>query len=218
MQNLSRRQMIVAGAGVVPVVGWAGVTAAQYPVIEAVEVEALDPVIAARMLIVGRKQISVCEMALDRLRDEGAIRFAEDEIREQETNKKRLMRLGYEYRVAGDDVAGRPTRESSERIAPATFVLADIRVPAGTTQSLMLDHGIAEQCIATQKVEMDRLRGRDFDRRFAESQLDAHYGLFDQVTTFQLRASTDIKLLLGDARDIIERHLNRCKDLREQLT
>lgn len=217
MQNVSRRQAIAVGAGLVPVAGLVRVASAQTVMIQDVDVVVMDPVVAARMLIGGRKQITVCEMALDRLRDEEAIRFAEDEIREHETNKKRLMRLGFEYRVSGDDLSGRPTGESSERIPPATFVLADIRVPAGTTQSLMLDHEIAQQCIATQKVEMGRFRGRDFDRRFIENQLDAHYGLFDQCVTFRRHASRELLALLDDARDIIERHLSRSKDIREQL-
>jgi predicted outer membrane protein len=213
MDNLSRRHMLVAG---LPIAGLAAVALSQNRRGSGGSSEIMDPAIAARLLINGYKQITVCELALDGIRDREVARFAEAEIREHEGLRDQLQRRGFDYEVAGADPR-QPTRESTERILPARFAFADSAPPSGAMMVLRVDHEVAQQCIATQRVEMARLRGDDFDRRFVEHQLDAHYDLFDQVNTYRLHSSEDFVALLGDARYVIERHMSWCKEMRAQL-
>src|SRR4051812_20883789 len=67
MRNVSRRELIAAGAGMVPFAGLAAVAAAQQGDTAADAAADRDALFASCLLIIGRKQIEVCRFALDRL-------------------------------------------------------------------------------------------------------------------------------------------------------
>lgn len=215
MHTLSRRDLMSASAALAPL-AFTGRVLAQ----TAVEVpagEPLDAVIALRLLIAGRKQVALCEMAREHLKHEDALKFAEAEINEHEQLKKQLLALGFEYRVAGDD-RRRPGEQATDRVARASFVVPAPGLPAATTDLLLLEHEIAQQCLATQGGELTKFKDADLDRRFVEHQLDAHYDLYDQGVTFRKHASEEMAKLLEAGRTVIERHITACKDLRQELT
>jgi len=212
MAKLSRRTMMAAGAGAVPFLGLAAVArgqqGAQARSDEKMNYE--DPGLAACLLIQGRKQIEVCKFALEKISHEDVKKFANAEIEEHVTLKKRLQELGYEY---PSPVAG--SRE--DRKEGVALNVGRAPIGAGAGRLIAIDHEVADQCIATTKAEQGKLQGVEFDKRFVGSQLDAHYALFDHGVVFRKHASAEMAPILDEARTIIERHIATCKELMARL-
>ena len=109
MATISRRDVLSAGVGAVPLLGLAAVASAQTPPPAAptrgtadgaagrMAAEGTsDAPLAACMLIKGKKQIEVCRFALTKIQDADVKAFAQAEIDEHETLKKKLQTLGYD--------------------------------------------------------------------------------------------------------------------------
>jgi predicted outer membrane protein len=176
----------------------------------------LEPLFAMKLLIIGRKQIAVCQGALNQLKNEAAIRFAKAEVQEHLDLKKKLNSLGYVYRVHGEDDSMVPT--APQQIASATFLVMDKPLSEADARYLLLTHELATQGISTQKAELAKFQVQVLDRRFIESQLEAHYEIYDHVFVFQKHASPAFAGLLKEAQQIIEQHVSACKELRGSLS
>jgi predicted outer membrane protein len=204
---------MAAGAGIVPFAGLAAVAAAQQADTATDAATERDALFASCLLIVGRKQIEVCRFALDRIQHEDVKAFAQAEIDEHETLRKRLEGLGYGYPSPSSGGAG----DGARRGRAAILSVRRAELPPGASELIAVDHEVAEQCIATTKTEQGKLQGLKFDERFVGSQLDAHYALFDRGVVFRKHASPEMAPVLDEARPIIERHIATCKALMEKL-
>lgn len=233
--TISRRQAIKAGVGTLPLLGLAGVAAAQQPGQpgqpgrpgrpaeqpgDAGMMASQDPPLAACLLIKGKKQIEVCRFALEKLQDADAKAFAQAEIDEHETMKKKLQSLGYDFPAspagagvlpAGDTATGRPGA------APPAVVVGRVTLPAGVAMLIDINREVGEQCVATARAELSKLEGAKFDKRFIGCQLDAHYDLFDHGVVFRKHASAQLAPALDEARKVIEAHIATCKQIMEKL-
>ena len=165
----------------------------------------LDPLLAMKLLINGRKQIAICQGALNQLKNEAAIRFAKAEIQEHADLKKKLNSLGYVYCVHGEDDSMIPA--TPQQIASAVFLAMDKPMLESDAMHLLLAHEIATQCISTQKAELAKFQVQVLDRRFIESQLEAHYDIYDHAFVFRKHASESFAKVLDEARQIIEQHV-----------
>jgi len=205
---------MAAGAGMVPFAGLAAVAAAQQANTAADVAAERDALFASCLLIIGRKQIEVCRFALDRLQHQDVKAFAQAEIDEHETLKKRLAGLGYGY---PSPTSAGGAAEGSPRSRAAILTVRRTELPPGASELIAVDHEVADQCIATTKAELGKLQGLKFDERFVGSQLDAHYALFDRGVVFRKHASSEMAPVLDEARPIIERHIATCKKLMETI-
>jgi hypothetical protein len=186
-----------------------------------------DPLLAACLLIGGRKQIENCTYVKGKLTTDDAKKFAQAEIDEHEKVKADLKKVGYEYPVLpvpvrpGEPKPTDPPRptERKEGDPPKPVMVASGKlVPAGEALALIaIDHEVADQCILNYRKEMDKLTGLKLDKRFVGHQLDEHIALKDKVETFRRHASGDMKPVLDDGLKVIERHIATCKDLMERL-
>src|SRR5215213_990027 len=99
--SVTRRDVLMAGAAL-PVAGlWAGTAHGQdrpaAPTGAAHAGLAADPLLAAELLIAGRKQIASSQLAL-RQTENGDVRaFAEAEVAEHQTVQSRLSDRGFQY-------------------------------------------------------------------------------------------------------------------------
>ncbi len=100
--NVSRREMLMAGASALPLTGlWAvGAQAQTVPATAAGPAVPDDVLLAAKLLLVGRKQIEGCQFALTRAQDSAVKAFAQAEIQEHQTIQTRLQQQGLRYPVA----------------------------------------------------------------------------------------------------------------------
>lgn len=255
MKEVSRRDLMAAGAGLLPLVGLAAAAAAQdagtatttttrraeqgqgraQGAADDAALDSQDPSLAACLLIAGKKQIDVCRFALDKIQNDEVKAFAQAEIEEHETLKKKLEGLGYQYptapesraaaagagagagAIAGADGGGAGAGEGNARQAARALAVGRTVLPPSAAELILIDHEVARQCVATTEAEQSKLKGLDFDKRFVGSQLDAHYGLFDHGVVFRKHATREMAPVLDEARPIIERHIATCKELMEKL-
>ena len=210
----SRRSLLLSGSVLVPMAFAQRLTGQEFNAPGPAAHMMTDPMLAMQLLMMGRKQIALCELALPTLSDQAAKKFATTEIEEHEHLKSKLSKLGFEYKAASDVKSS----DIAERQVAATQFLVDGRpLSAADSVPLILMHQVIRQGIDTQKTEMMRLSGQDFDHRFIESQLDAHYDLLDHDTVFREYASMNLNPVFHNTRDTIEKHISICKELRKAL-
>ena len=162
-----------------------------------------DPLLAAKLLIVGRTQIGKCQLAMKRLQSEEARNFAQAEIEEHQTIQARLKELGFTYPSAG----GAQTTAARTQPLAADLTVGTTPLPQGAAPMILVEHEVADQCLATFKAVSDRREGAELDRAFIGDQLYSHYGLFDQATVFRKHASEQMQPVLEEGLPIIQRHI-----------
>jgi len=109
------------------------------------------------------------------------------------------------------------TTNAAGRRGGRSLAVGRTMLPQPAADMVALDVEVGEQCIATTKAEQQKFSGKDFDKRFIGSQLDAHYGLFDHGVVFRKHASRELAPILDNARTIIEQHIATCKKLMDKL-
>lgn len=187
-----------------------------------------DPLLAACLLVGGRKQIENCTFAKAKLTNDDARKFAQAEIDEHEHIKAELKKLGYEYPVL--PAVGRPTdtrptepakpeeRKDGDPPKPVAVNVGGGRpLPMEAAALVVVDHEVADQCILNYRKEMDKLSGLKLDKRFVGHQLDEHLALKDKAETFRRHASKDMKPVLDDGLKIIGSHIATLKGLMTKL-
>ena len=217
MDGMSRRKVLVAGAGIIPAAGLFGAAAAAQEAARAVMSE--DPLLAAMLLIGGRRQIAVSKVAEEGSGNRDVKAFARAEIEEHETVAARLRERGYLFpTVAGAGAAG-AVAEGPGGAAPAARALTVGRapVPAGAAPGLLVQVEVGEQCIANMRAELARQQGLKFDKCYVGDQLHEHFGLLDKAQVFRRHASAELAPVLDEARPIIERHIATLRGLMEAL-
>jgi hypothetical protein len=88
-----------------------------------------------------------------------------------------------------------------------------LQLPVDASRIILIETQVGDQCVATFQAEMNPLSGPAFDRAYVGNQLQAHYGLFDQVTVFRRHASPAVLVVLDEALPVIQRHLVTLKAL-----
>jgi hypothetical protein len=186
-----------------------------------------DPLLAACVLIGGRKQIENCSYIKAKLTSDDAKKFAQAEIDEHEKNKADLKKLGYEYPVM--PVSARPNdpkpaepakpeeRKDGDPPKPVIVTAGKSVLPPEAIALVAVDHEVADQCILNYRKEMDKLSGLKLDKRFVGHQLDEHMALKDKVETFRRHASRDMKPVLDEGLKVIDTHIATLKALMEKL-
>jgi predicted outer membrane protein len=176
-----------------------------------------DPFLAALFLIVGKKQIGVCEWAKGKAQDKDVKAFAQAEIDEHQTLKNRLRDLGFRPPTVVDAQSGNPMPARTP--APpgmAVSVGAATIMPSGS-YLIATENEIADQCISTTERELGHRQGARFDKAFVGDQLFAHYGLLDRATVAKKHATARMQPVLTEAMPIIEKHIATLKQLMDRL-
>ncbi len=181
-----------------------------------------DPLLAACMLIGGRKQIENCSYIQEKLTTEDARAFCKAEIEEHQKIKAQLQKMGFDYPVKPAQGQGQAQAQRQPQQADA---IKPVVVNVGTKAPLppeaialvAIDHEVAEQCIANYRAEMDKLQGVKRDQRFIGHQLDEHLALKDKVETYRRHASAAMKPTLEEGLKTINTHIETCKKLMEKL-
>ncbi|MFO0811523.1 MAG: hypothetical protein U0746_23075 [Gemmataceae bacterium] len=214
MRTVTRREALATGAGVLTAAGFAVRGVAQPPGVgPAAMSNGLDTMFAVCLLAKGRKQIDVCRFAQPKLHDDGVKQFAQAEIDEHETIRRKLDQLGYAYPA---NIPSAPAGGITQ--AGGTQLMAGrMPVPPGMAAWLPVENALIEQCIATEKAELGKKEGVKFEKAFVGCQLAAHYGLFDTAVTFRKFCSPQMAAILDEGRGVIERHIQTCKGLMESL-
>ncbi len=169
-----------------------------------------DPLLAAQLLIEGRKQIGKCQLALKRLQSQEARSFAQEELDEHQTIQARLKEIGFTYPSA----AGAQTADGRASPLASQLTVGTAPLPLGAAPLIQVQHELADQCLATFKAVSDRREGMDLDKCFLGDQLHAHYALFDQATVFRKHASPDLQPVLEEGLPIIQRHIASLEKLK----
>jgi len=205
--GVSRREILSWGATALPASALLATTAwaqnRQPPGVAGAAAANPDPLLAAQLLIVGRKQIGKCQLAAKRLQSEEARNFAQAEIEEHQTIQARLKELGFTYPSS----AGAQTTAGRVQPLAGDVTVGNSPLPLGAAPMILVEHEIADQCLATFKAVNDRREGADLDRAFIGDQLFAHYALFDQATVFRKHASEQMQPVLEEGLPIIQRHI-----------
>jgi predicted outer membrane protein len=187
--SVSRRTILAAGAA-------AAVPATlATKVFAAADAKGEDGLIATWMLIDGNKQIYVSKPVLDK-GGADAKAFAQAEIDEHETVKKKLMEKGLQPLVPVGEMGGG---------------MAD---PMSANAVLMMKNEIGKTCIENTNAEMSKKSGEEYDMAYIANQLEAHMMLKDTVQVAMKHASADLKPVLDEAMGVIETHLATLKSLK----
>jgi len=224
MREISRRDVMAVGAGMLPLVGLAGYAMAQTRNEggrgnERDRGSWHDAAMSACLLIKGRRQIEVCRMAMDKLQHDDCKKFAQAEIDEHEHIRKKLDEMGYQFPTTGNRsgvVAASGTDGGNER-QMTTITVGRATLPADVSQVIGMDLQILEQCLTSARSEMGKLQGMKFDKCFIGDQLHAHYGLFDHAVVFRKNSTHDLAAVLDEGRPIIEKHISMCKSIMDKL-
>ena len=217
MDGMSRRKVLAAGAGIIPATGLFAAVAAQEA---ARAVMSEDPLLAAMLLIGGRRQIAVSKVAEEGASNRDVKAFARAEIEEHETVAARLRERGYLFpTVAGAGAGAGAGAEGPGGAAPAARALTVGRapVPPGAAPGLLVQVEVGEQCIANMRAELSKHQGLKFDKCYVGDQLHEHFGLLDKAQVFRRHASAELAPVLDEARPIIERHIATLRGLMEKL-
>jgi predicted outer membrane protein len=228
--------MLAAGAAALPALGL-GIAHARQEA--AAKVASEDPMLAAELLIGGMEQIEKSRFALGRTQNADVKQFAQAEIDEHETVKRKLQGLGYAYPAAAGAAAagatpGGAANSATSSPAPAQGVAAGAdaahghahgaavsvgraSIPAPAANMVMVCDEVARHCVATAKSELGQLQGIKLDKRYIGDQLSAHYGLFSKVTTFQKHASQEMQPVLAEGLKIIQTHIASLKGIMDKL-
>jgi uncharacterized coiled-coil protein SlyX len=245
--SLSRRDALIAGAASVPLSGlWSAVAAqdarpagqpggAGQPGAAAA---GKDPLLAACLLIGGRKQIEKCEFSLTKLRMEETKAFAKAEIDEHVTIKNRLKELGFELPADAPRPGGAPGGGGAQPVPPAAgqpgaagqpvppgrpagmMMIGKFPLPPGAAELLAVDLEVAQQCVANYRKEMEEKEKKGelkVEKGFVGDQLHEHFGLLDRAQVFQRHASKDMQKVLAEGQGIIEKHIATLKAIMEKL-
>ncbi len=175
-----------------------------------------DPLLAACLLLVGRRQIEVCRFDLDRLQNADVKAFAKAEIDEHEGLKAKLKSMGYEYPTAPQLPQGAPRpagQQSGNAGMPPVLAVGRIIFPPGLSGNLKLEDEVVTQCVASYKTNMGKKEGAKLDKAFVGDQLHEHYGLKDKATVFTRHATQQMQTALKEAMTVIDRHIATLEDL-----
>ena len=189
-----------------------------------------DPLLAACLLVGGRRQIEVCQFALERLQNHDCKAFAKAEIEEHQKIKADLQKLGYKYpappaNVPGAAQPGQPVPPVGPRDgaaaagqpAPVFIAIGRLIVPPPASNLLKVEAEVVMHCVANYRAKMGRKAGDQFDKAFVGDQLHEHYALLDKAQVFSRHASAAMKPSLNDGLAVIQRHIQTLEQLKEQM-
>ncbi len=236
--NLSRREMLMAGAALPAAALTARAQGTPPPVPPAIPAAvgpapvtpvAKDPLLAAGLLLAGRKQIDVSLWAAERVHAKNVKEFALDEVREQRALKQRLRELGFRLPAENgracpaapvwfapgaprDDTAppGTPLPTEAPPTAtapPRPLAVGDAVLGADASALVRMEDEATTEYIRLVKRDLGRLSGQDFDRAYLGQQLGAHEDLLSRVLVAKRHASRALLAVLNDTQPVIDKHL-----------
>jgi len=223
MREISRRDVMAAGAGMVPFFGLAGFALAQRDDRSGRTTESSmghDPVLAAKLLIKGRRQIEACRFAMDKLQHDECKAFAKAEIDEHEHIKQQLSQQGYEFPTSGNNRSGVVTTgatDGDDRQRGMAVTVGKISLSPEASGMIAMGLEVLEQCLTTYKAEMGKLQGMKLDKCFIGDQLHAHYEIFDHAMVFRKHSTRNLATVLDEGKPVIERHIATCKQIMDKL-
>lgn len=198
-----------------------------------------DPLLAACLLLGGRRQIEVCQFALEVLQDEDCKAFAKAEIEEHQTIKADLQKLGYEYPAPPKDVpiappgaalAGQTAAPGGPRVAPGGqpaaaagqpvplfIAIGRLIVPPPASNLLKVEDELVTQCVATYRERMGQKQGDRFDKAFVGDQVHEHYALLDKAQVFGRHATPAMKPSLTKGLAVIQKHIQTLEQLKARF-
>lgn len=87
----------------------------------------------------------------------------------------------------------------------------------GNNPYLALHEEIKRQCTESTLAELREKEGAEFDKAFIGGQIHAHMGMLDTLKVAQMHASPELKQTLADAQSHVEQHLQKAKQIMEQI-
>lgn len=99
----------------------------------------------------------------------------------------------------------------------ATVSVGRVTFSPPAANMILIDHEVAEQCIASAKADLGKKTGLKFDMGYVMDQYVAHMGLLDHVQVFRRHASREMVPVLEQAQPIIEQHIATLRELHEKL-
>jgi len=226
MREISRRDVMAAGAGMLPFFGLAGFALAQREdqggrTTGPGSSMGHDPVLAAKLLIKGRRQIEACRFAMDKLQHDECKAFAKAEIDEHEHIKKELMQQGYEFPTSNNNnrsgVVTTGATDGDDRQRGMAVMVGKASLSPESSGMISMALELLEQCLTTYKAEAGKYQGVKFDKCFIGDQLHAHYDLFDHAMVFRKHSTRNLAGVLDEGKPVIERHIATCKQIMEKL-
>jgi hypothetical protein len=202
--NLSRRNALATGAAATAAASallFTRSSAGQEPLTEAGVVALRDPLIAARVLIDGFKQVNKCRIALEHASLDDTRDFLALEIREHQAVRNELRQLGFAYPTRRDD------------IGPVIMLVGRTALTPVSSDMISVEHQIAEEAIDNFEEVLLQLEGIEVDRFVLADQLFAHYMLLNSVETFAKLASEPMLPLLDAGLRTIRRHITTISGL-----
>ena len=221
--GLSRREMLALGAVAAP----ASLLLAQPPTAgppagsPAKSPAGRDPLLAACLLVGGKKQIGKCQWAMSRLTTDDAKAFAKAEIDEHEAIKAKLKEFGF---VPPGPASGTAAARPASEVVPAgglprveMVTVGAVVLPAAASELIHIDNEVADQCLKNFQEAMSKKSGMKLDKAFVGDQLHAHMGLKDKAEVFARHASAAMKPVLDEGLTIINRHIDTLETLMAKL-
>lgn len=150
---------------------------------------------------------------MSKLQTADAKAFAKAEIEEHESIKAKLNGQGFDYPVKATGGAAATGDRATYQVSAGPAPL-----PPEAAGMIVLDHEVADQCIANYRKEFDECAAKKHaDLFFVGHQLVTHMTLLDQVQTFQRHASPKMQPVLAEGLKVIGTHIATLKKLKESL-
>lgn len=176
-----------------------------------------DPLLAAKLLGGGKRQIEVCTFAKTLTKNAEVLKFLQAEIDEHETIKAKVkQQFGFEPPMPA--VAAAPAPAAQPGVMPAPMIMiGTVTVSPPASNLLMVDSEIVDQCIANYKAKMPKKSGLKLDKAIIGDQLHEHGALQDKVQVFMRHASAAMQPVLKEGLAIIVAHIAKCEEIMEML-
>lgn len=205
--NLSRREALGLGAAALPISAllFSSPAGAQQPLTEAGLLTLRDPLLAACLLMAGRRQMGKCRVAANHVSLDSSRDFAAIEIDEHQTISAELLELGHSY------------PERRDVVGPPQLAIGRAAVPVVASEMLRVAHQVDDAAIDNFQEVVLQLEGIEVDRFFIADQLFAHYQLLAEVETFRRLCSDTMFPLLDATLRTVRRHITSVSGLSTRL-
>lgn len=147
-----------------------------------------DDLFASGLLLGGKNEITLAEIAQRKAQDPEVKRFAEMMIKDHQ------------------EMAGKLQPFASQ--GGATY---------GNFQMVALVEELGGQCLESSRNLLEQKQGADFDRCYMGMALTAHHATKDMMTVFQRHASPELASLVADGLRTVSTHLEHAERIVQQL-
>jgi hypothetical protein len=164
-----------------------------------------DPLLAAVLLIEGRKQTEIFQAAEPRVKDETLRSFIKTEIGRRQKLEAQLKQLGYEYPAEAKPPEGANLPPGVK--LPTLLRVGKLVLAPGLSRAAQIEEDVARTSVANFKKHTGGEDASKFQQMFAWGLLISHYAWQDRIQVFVQHATAQLQPTLKQEQAAIDQHI-----------